>query len=170
MAGPDELTDAFVLARVETECKYKNTTGGLLLARLTSIAESDSLARVMQNPDEFAWKLRNRFRSPLLLQQHVQSVVTAVRYMGKRLSPACLDRWISLLAEVKSMQRERQIAVQAYFTNVTSDATPTTVAGYVNHIMNMCALLNVANFVDVVISPSGHRIVYNDTHACTIFM
>src|SRR3569833_2826058 len=99
MSGTDcELTDAFVLARVETECKYKNTTGELLLARLTTVSQSGSLARVMQNPEEFAWKLRECFRSPLLLQQHVQSIVTAVRYMGKRVSPACLEGWTSLLA------------------------------------------------------------------------
>ena len=63
-----------------------------------------------------------------------------------------------MLAEAKSMRRERQIGVQAYFTDVTDDATPTTVAGYVGHIMNMCALLNVANFRDILVNPSDHRI------------
>ena len=91
MSGQDcEVTDAVVLARVETVCKYKNTTGEVLLARLTTVAQCDSLARVMQNPEGLKreeGKGWNRFRLFMYTQPTLVYVGGLDCYSLRRLSP-----------------------------------------------------------------------------------
>ncbi len=152
-------TDNDILQLVERQSRYKNTSGQMLLERLQAVGNiaCDSLWRFMLNPDENSLKLSRHFRSPLALKQHVQAIITSIKYLGKRIPNGCLQAWRQILKNVSTRCDLAQKSVEQAFPQVT-DATPKTIAGYINHLMNMSASLNVENFMDILLNPSVYRV------------
>jgi hypothetical protein len=96
----------------------------------------DMLWRVMHDPEEHTLKLKAHFRSPLALKHHVQAIITSIQYLGKLIPSHCLQAWKQVLSDASGRCDQLQRSVEAAFPEVT-DARPNTIAGYVNHLMNM---------------------------------
>jgi hypothetical protein len=120
----------------------------------------------MLQPAEMSWKLQHHFRSPLALKQHIQAIISAIKYMGsmvpssKSQVPSPLMGWTVQLEDVQSKCSAMQDSVVRLFSNATG-ATPKTIAGYVNDVLNMTALVNVGSIFEVLTDPGHFRIELN---------
>ena len=154
-----DLSDESVLELVDKESRNKQTTGSKVKARLLFLSSllCAPLSNILLHPEDTARQLSRHFVSPLAYQQHVQAIITTVKYLGKRAPPHCKSAWDDLQAKAAKKCKDVQQQVHALFTNAT-DATPKTVSGYVNDIMNMSAICNVENIMDVLTNPSQYRI------------
>ena len=154
-----DLSDESVLELVDKESRNKQTTGSKVKARLLFLSSllCAPLSNILLHPEDTARQSSRHFVSPLAYQQHVQAIITTVKYLGKRAPPQCKSAWDDLHAKAEKKCKDVQQQVRALFTNAT-DAIPKTVTGYVNDIMNMSAICNVENIMDVLTNPSQYRI------------
>ena len=159
MAHPPQLTDEAIMERVKMQCRFKQTSGERLLEQLRTLTRvlQSPLADILSLPGETRWKLLRHFKSPLALKQHVQAVVTTLQYHNKQFPSEVRAKWQGILDDAATKAANAQQGVEALLTGL-EDAMPKTIAGYLNDLMNMTALLNASSVLEVLADPTRWRV------------
>ena len=154
-----QITDEQVIERLRKGCNYKQTSGDKLLAQLATLTclLQSRLVDILSQPSEARWKLQLHFKSPLALKQHVHALVTTLKCNGRHFPSELLAEWLHVLDAASAAASGALKEVEALFA-AGHDATPKTVAGYVNDLMNMAALLNVGSVMDILADPVQFRV------------
>lgn len=155
-----EMSDKDILQCVETQSNYKNAPGTVLKQRLEYVQKvlGEPLYYVMMEGTKLDWRLQKHFLSPLALKHHVQAVLTAIGYVKMPVRESSVESWQRLLHFAQARCTSLKQCFETYFTGCTA-ATAQTIDGYVNHLMNMCAALNINHFLDVLTNPQQYRAV-----------
>ena len=154
-----QLTDEAIMDRVKKQCSYKQTSGERLLEQLRTLTHvlQSPQADILSQPGEAHRKLLRHFKSPLALKQHVQAVVTMLQYHSKHFPSEVRTEWQGILDDAATKAASAQQGVEALLAGL-EDATPKTIAGYLNDLMNMTALLNASSVLEVLAEPTRFRV------------
>ena len=163
-----QITDEQLLEHVRSKLKTKGATGEAITNRLLALGQVldySCLAAMLRDPDG-AWpRLVTHFRSPFAFQQHVGAAITALKLLGasKMNSPASPDyklllgKWALRFNELSARCKEQESALTGMFSSAAGVSAP-TIAGYMQNLVQMLALLNVSDIVTVVSNPGRFRL------------